>query len=470
MASGDNQGLQIAVIVFVMLTLVSSVMAFVFFTQYNQAAAEAKQAKQDLAQKEADLRKKTDELIGTNAKFGLADTATSAEIDTLYNDDVSKFMLNVPDDKKNYHASLEYLFTTVQQLQTDKGTLQGEIDTLRKQNEDFQATAQKQIDEFRAAADKAAADLTAAQAKFADDVKQKDDEIAKLTAEGAAAKQAKDDEIAKLNEKVAGLEGEVRGVVATSAEKDKKIREISGSEGPVSYDGEIQWVNAGSRVVWINRGRADNLTRQTTFFVQPADVAPGAKLPPKGRIEVTQILDAHLAEARILDDSLLDPLLPGDKIYTPLWDPGQVIHYGLAGTMDLNGDGTDDSEKLRSLISIHGGVIDAELDAEGNVVGSMSVNTRYLILGAEPRQAAGYTELRDAATKLGVQVIPLNAFLAQVGWQNTDSTAVVRYGRGGNIDTVPPVAPDGAGRVSPGSVSPLFEKRRPPPRPAGTTY
>ena len=88
---------------------------------------------------------------------------------------------------------------------------------------------------------------------------------------------------------------------------------------PEVPDGEIIHVNQKSGSVWINVGQADGLRRQVTFSVVGADKSVGKYQPTKGRIEVVELLGPHFAECRILDDKITDPLVPGDKIFTPFW-------------------------------------------------------------------------------------------------------------------------------------------------------
>ena len=76
-------------------------------------------------------------------------------------------------------------------------------------------------------------------------------------------------------------------------------------------------------IVWINVGRADGLQPLMTFSVYPDDISDLSKGAVKGSVEVTKILGDHMAEARITDDTITDPFMPGDKIDTSLWSPGE---------------------------------------------------------------------------------------------------------------------------------------------------
>ena len=139
-----------------------------------------------------------------------------------------------------------------------------------------------------------------------------------------------------------------------------------------------------------------------------------------------------------------DPIVPGDKIYTPLWDPGRPEHFAIAGRVDLDGDLRDDRERLRNLIRIGGGVIDAELQPDGSTKGTMTVETRYLVLGPidGEKTREGYNSMIQTAKQFGADTLMVDKLLDRIGWH--ESTRLVRFGHDSNIDKVPPAdAPDG---------------------------
>src|SRR5206468_3589557 len=80
-----------------------------------------------------------------------------------------------------------------------------------------------------------------------------------------------------------------------------------------------------------------------------------------------------------------NPIMPGDQIFSPTWEPGRAEHFALTGFMDIDNDGGSDRQRIRDLIALNGGVIDAESDDEGKKTGSMSINTKYLVLGDPPK-------------------------------------------------------------------------------------
>ena len=88
--------------------------------------------------------------------------------------------------------------------------------------------------------------------------------------------------------------------------------------------GKVTMVNQETGTVWLDLGRADALSRLTTFSVYPIDAADVSRAKAKATVEVTQILGDHSAQARILDDKFTDPILTGDLVFTPIWSPGRA--------------------------------------------------------------------------------------------------------------------------------------------------
>jgi len=228
-------------------------------------------------------------------------------------------------------------------------------------------------------------------------------------------------------------------------------------------------VNQANKTVWIDLGRADALNRQTSFSVYASDASDVKKAAKKGSVEVTQILGDHLAEARISNDVLNDPILPGDKIFTPIWSPGEQRHFAIAGFIDIDGDGQSDLRYVLDLIRMNGGVVDAYVDEAAKdkpVVGKITVNTRYLVQGAAPTETKAdslnvkrFSELVGAAERLGVQKIPVATLLEMMG--SPAQPKVIHYGVGSTAKDYQITPPEGGQPVSGGSVNDLFKPRRP---------
>lgn len=231
-------------------------------------------------------------------------------------------------------------------------------------------------------------------------------------------------------------------------------------------DGRITWVNQRSRTVWINLGLADGLYRQTTFSVfdkSDGSFARGQKEArvstderdnkkefniedyAKAKIEVTRIIDRNLAEARIVSDDVSNPILPGDVIYTPAWVPGQTVKFALAGFMDYNNDGKSDRDIIRNLITVSGGKVVAEVKDDGEYVGDVTLDTRYLVLGERPTAKATDKDIRKSYGKIigqaedyGIEKIEFKKFLGFMGFKAEVKTVPLGGGSGSFEPRRPP--------------------------------
>ena len=152
--------------------------------------------------------------------------------------------------------------------------------------------------------------------------------------------------------------------------------------------GEITWVSQPNKLVWINRGRADALQRQTRFTVYSDDSANAAKAVKKGTVEVTRIEGDHSAQCRILDDKTDDPIMAGDKVFAPFGSPSQQNHFAVTGIMNLDGDGRNQFNVVRGLINNHGGEVDCWLDEHGKKQGQVTANTHYVVVGDAPDKSS----------------------------------------------------------------------------------
>ncbi|HEV3136764.1 MAG TPA: hypothetical protein VGZ26_02650, partial [Pirellulales bacterium] len=173
------------------------------------------------------------------------------------------------------------------------------------------------------------------------------------------------------------------------------------------------------------------------------------------------LVGPHMAEARIVDDDLGDPIMPGDQIFSPTWEPGRAEHFALAGKMDIDRDGDSDRQRIRDLIALNGGVIDEEVADDGKKSGEMSINTKFLILGDEPKPGEGesakallesWTAINTEAQTHGVKTIPMYEFLDYMGFKPEERT--VKLGPGAKGSDFKARLPDGVQRIGPGSKIP----------------
>ena len=467
----ENQGLQIALIVFVMFTIIFAVLTFMFSKEYTKEKGLREAAEATAAEESTTARGLQDENMQLKVVVGHPETATLETVDQQFKTDMLTFAQNFNDDSPNYRLVCQWLFDEVQRKNKALADEKLRVQQVKDQNAALEAAKEKQIQQLMARAKKAETDLTQQIAAF----KQAQVKLDKTNDELRLShdKVVKDSqvELAKADVNIKKMEKEVTGKNIRIAELYRKIDELD----PVSVeqpDGLVTYVGRGGTVS-INLGRADGLARLTNFAVYAKDMTDVTSAGRKGAIEVID-LDDHSAVAQIIDEEVSDPILPGDKIFTPLWKPGQREHFALTCGMDMDGDARSDVDELRNLIAANGGIVDFWLDDEGNKYGEIKNDTKYLVIGERPTD--GSTTARINARKwilgeqkrLNLRTMSLDELLNRMGYKR--KVHVVRYDSKANPNDFRAKAPEGIPRVSSGQVSDLFQKRDPPRRDVTSAY
>ena len=462
MASRENQGLQIALMVFALLVVLFAITTYVYFKAYDDTSKQAASLKSENQNSQLRAQQMQEEMNNLKVMMGFSADDNLATIQEGHKRDMEAYAAAYPEDEQKYRKLVENQASEIraigrrelesQQRERDlnqryaalEAENSGRVQEYLDEMDTMKADGKSERDKFASAR----AEITAKAQKIADQLQTKETEIQQLqiTTEETLKKQAT----------------EVADYRLQTQKLEKRLDQYESVSFEVA-DGKIIDVNQLTKTVWIDLGRSDALARQVTFSVYGIDENEIAKAKIKGTIEVMRIIDSHLAQARITDSEVSDPILPQDKIYSPVWERGRRESFALAGFLDIDGDGKSDQAKVRDLIELNGGVIDAEAHEDGTVTGQMTINTKFLVLGDEPRVTsrtdasadkifAGYSDLRTQAENKGVNTINLKQFLDHMGWRPDDQTVMLRRGTG-------PAVGEGAG--STGATPSPFRPRRP---------
>lgn len=469
MASRENQGLQIALIIFVMITVALGVTTYVFYDQSVKAAHTEKSAKEQAKQlgdqvkalrSELDLLKS---LVGSkdladadikNLKADLqaADATAFADFEKIeneYNNDMRLFKRSGGAEgwagAQNWSTLPDYLVQVILEKNTSWKDELVRADTAVQQR-DTQVAAEK------ARADKAKQDYDAAITDYQTAKTDFDAYRTDITTQKDQLQTRVNDAQVKITETVEKSQqqiAEVRKEANTLSQLVEGYKERAKSLQSKEYDvpdGKVKWVDHSGRKVLIDLGIADGLRRSQTFSVYDKTETNHSKATPKASIEVTRLMESHLAEARILDDDVGNPILPNDFIYTPAWVPGRKVHFALAGFMDIDEDDVSDRELIKNVIRLNAGVVDAEVTDAGERVNygeGLTVHTRWLVIGDRPTEKSDAKALQqfsfilDEAKDLGVEVISIQRVLSFMGYKGEITTS---RGRGSKTKSKAPAA------------------------------
>ncbi|WP_425614417.1 hypothetical protein NA78x_004284 [Anatilimnocola sp. NA78] len=443
-ASKESQGLQIAVIIFAVLTILLAVTTYIFYAQSEENLTKKEQAERDattLRGEKAKLLYRNAVLqyvVGDGVERGTAEAGKPAGGDPDADRILKQFDADMlmyaqqagAEGASNYRVLPAYLLNIIHNKQVATADFDAEAKrTVEKSKTDLTAEQAKTAAN-KAAEDKAVQDLAAQTGTFNADrvvvVAEKDKLAAQLLAKDAALKKEREDSA----KNIALLTSQINSLSQNSEQMKKKVIDMQNAtvnrfEAP---DGRVTNISQSQRLAWINLGQKDGLQRQTTFAVFDHDENGVAQAEAKGRIEVVRVVDDHMAECRILEDKASNPILPNDVIFTPAWSPGQKVHFALVGFMDIDKDGLSDREQIRNYIQMSGGVIDAELYDDGKRVGNLTVNTRYLVLGEKPNEKSGerilleYNQLLGEMNKYGTETINIQKLMAMMGVKPEERT------------------------------------------------
>ncbi len=229
-------------------------------------------------------------------------------------------------------------------------------------------------------------------------------------------------------------------------------------------------ISKDGNFVTINIGRAVGLRPQQRFFVVAQDASLADVLERekalqekstsvrrvpfennplvKGYVEVVEITEPYVSRCKILFEAspTRNPIAAKDQVFNVAWTPNQKDRVAIAGIIDLNGDGLDDSVEFVKLLEKNNVTIDAFLDLkEKSIRGKgLSLGTKYLIMGERPtiplslppedprRQqiiaiASKMSELESRAKEFGVQVIPAWRYMALIGVKPPSNPDIPRY-------------------------------------------
>lgn len=480
MASRQNQGLQIALIFFVMIAILLSVV--VYFTATSASEYADKYAKEQQRVREVEAQRDAadelgkllmawvgegeysedqwkqvyDQLTAKNDQSLSTWVAAATRYRGYFDQDMFSFGADHT-DPKGWRTLPAYLLTTIKQKNNEIATANTQLTELKANFEaDVAAAAEKVTvaEAGRLQAETAKTEVEQQLRKVEADIRT---EQASALAAAAAARQEQEADRVTLNGQVAVATDLAASREVSVQQLATRVDEYERDEFDVA-DGEIISINPRLGIAYINLGSADNLPRTQVFNVYGQDDSTYNASGKKGVIRILRIRDAHSAEAEILDQDLTNAFMAGDKIFTPTWKPGRTLKFALSGFIDFDGNGVFeavDVQSLTSLIEQNGGQVISTIDpSTGEMTGEIDALTNFVVTGGEATDGDAASikaigdasrNLRDKAEETGVQMINYEELLEQYGYRNT--TGIERVGPG--TDTFAPRRPPT--RANPGS-------------------
>jgi hypothetical protein len=341
---------------------------------------------------------------------------------TTYTDLVTKLQ----NEANNLAMKLDKAESELKKARADyKGLLDTEIAS-RTAAEEGLKLAQKQNLELQS---KMAKELEDRLAEFGD--------LAKIVGE---LKKKNESDVGDREKKITALERKIKEV----NEHNEKLRTQLTPPDLLKFSppkGKIIRIDPKGEVAWINLGSDENIkpSQGVTFSIFGSGGLK-ANNERKGALEVVNVQGPHLSMARITEvvDPNSNPIVTGDLLINPGWDPNSREHVAIAGLIDLTGDGRDNVEEFKRNLQKQGIVIDAYFNWKDQTIEGegMNLKTDYLIVGDSPKFSFDrltkdenpkitrqkdivdkITAMRNEAQRLGVTVVPFRRYVSLTGYK-----------------------------------------------------
>jgi len=313
----QNQALHVALIIFVTLTVVLGVTTFVFFRQYDHARIRAQDLAAEADRQKATAGSKLAENVELKGMIGAAATAKLEAVRRQFAEDMRACAAGFPQQQRFYRPALISLSAAVRQRNIELVDAKKEIQQLKTKYENRERGTRRQFRRHEEAVQRAGEDLLFVQSAAREDQKRNSAEKTRLRQDVAEMQQKADLTVAELEKQLATLSQRYR---ETWQQLDD-LKEATRPRQRKVPQGRIRTVSQRTRTVWIDLGWDDALRRLVPFGVYPPGSTRLADAGGKALVEVTKITGAHDAEAKIVEDRITDPIIPGDVIYSPTWSP-----------------------------------------------------------------------------------------------------------------------------------------------------
>ena len=469
-----------ALVIFVILWVISSVLAVMFYVQRLDRDKSATVATEALTEFVSGNERSHDAVLKVKAAAKSANRSVVGElldrVETLASWTTGARTVDTADLLKQFKdAGIDpeegqYILGAVAQLQTDLDTQKQQVAGL----EEAESQRNQQVEQLRT-------DFSSAQQKHGTvisglkvNITSLQDDLDKFQKDSSQQRQGLvnqyKEQLDKLRTESGQKDATIRQFETTQRQLQEELDKYTGKQtkdplvpDPVKeIDGRIIAVRPEENLAYINLGSEDKLFMGLTFSVYDAAVGvqydqAGQVVPGKAVVEVVDILESSAA-CRIVARTAGQTVLANDLLVNVAYDRNRTYKFYVHGNFDLNRDGVSgltDYEQIVSRIRKWGGEVIteaeardmaqriAELGIEGDdepVTVHLSADVDFLVIGREPpipSPSAGeggddlerevqiiqarkkyqeYSRLVSEAKALSIPVLNQNRFLSLVGY------------------------------------------------------
>lgn len=457
-------------ITFVGLFMVTTILAVIYYVQFERQRDIADNAKKQLDKifSPSEQRKGLGKIVGTipRGKSGLGTVVS-------YLDDMVISMVGGPIEDTSAEAKVENVNSKTtalldvlssENIATENGLIATieDIKALLNDTEKAELTLTEQLEQLRSEFDETRKvnfekeeKLLAEKGKYqqqVEEIKAQYHELKNLM-EQSSEQQVQilaaqlDEERVKLKElKDQLLETEARYKMA-----DKRMRRAQGKLAKLvpppdievaafKPDGKIILIDDYTKIVHLNIGSDNGVYKGLTFTVYDSSQPIPRDGKGKAEIEVLNI-EKNTSVARITYSKVKNPVILNDNVANLIWDSNKTNEFVVAGEFDIDNDGNTDfdaTEKIIALVKNWG----------AKVADSVSTETDFLIIGKAPevskrptfeememyplamekyeqsiKRLSHYKQMRSLANDLSIPIFNYERFLYFIGYKTQSGKA-----------------------------------------------
>lgn len=444
----SSTGMMVALSIFALLTLGLFITTIVFVAKVQRLSDELAQARTDLSEAvspgERDRFAELQAQAGNQSVVGYLDSAlqeamrrvTGSRRDTLESfnqklatrlgEGTSTSLLAAYDEQSRridtLESELERERASREEIEQELIATNERVEALQKAYDEAIARNENEVSAYTGRVEDYRADLE----QTVDDVQER---VTSIRTESDAIIESLETEVANLESQILVLEDQLRRL--RGEQRDEILTPLSED---VHVDGTIIGVNPVQNQVTIDRGRDDNMVLGLTFEAYDTGTAvrpneEGEYPPGKASLEVIRV-EQGTSVARIIRQVQGNPIVRGDVVVNPVYDPNKEYVFVVFGNFDANADGTKTAQEqldIRAMIREWGGEVRDDIDGETDfvVLGSKPIlppqpqpddppelTLRYLRLKQAVRK---YDELFETASQTGIPVLNENRLYTLTG-------------------------------------------------------
>jgi len=342
-------------------------------TKYQKSESRVRRLKSMLGYGEH-TKEEIDEMI--------IEMANDSELGVVEKDFAEQMKVFAKNEKGDLLKLPKYLMDTLRIRNEEIDRARKRETEIQKEQSDTLARETAAREDAQKKANQAAQDLDAERAKHAKQIDSLNSEKDTITKQFADNKGVFDKKLGAQASTIATLEAKSNKQLAVIADQLEQIQDFRDYDF-AAPQGEITRLKDGGQLVWLNIGSADGLKEGVNFRVISSDETKASKATPKASLIVTLVTGPHSSQAKATDLDYRNPILTGDKVYSPAWRSGRTVGFALVGSMDFDNNFQDDTVMIKNLIKSSNGRVDAVMDTKLAQEGKITTGTAFIVMGTD---------------------------------------------------------------------------------------